>query len=416
MNKILLGNFPYFSQHVTANKQDDPAFKVSFVHGFNFAALDPRILYPQLAGSLFQAILVHDVIAIDLQEVDYLVRIFGFADALKLLQSGCIEIINDGGFTSALRQIGKTFEVIFVTDGSGDAPPASLTRFEKKLRRGFASDSVAVNSLLLQIEQHQKIVVHQDATEALQKEIDYDLRNQNLTTAQRISSKERTEILPTDVYKILRLLFINKSLYLSSLIGALSLKVDGAIEPVLNEKLSPVFRSGHNPDATSLFYKILQEKRIPDLVQLYWKGIITIEQVLALRDDVHGQRFRDWFLSTLYDPQIVREILLSRGAPKAPLTTFLRFIVPNAIGIANTGLGIAASALDSFLVEKILGGWHPNIFLDDVLRLEIDSCLRRHEITTRRASIKARFPNVGRNDPCPCHSGKKFKRCCGNML
>ncbi len=23
-------------------------------------------------------------------------------------------------------------------------------------------------------------------------------------------------------------------------------------------------------------------------------------------------------------------------------------------------------------------------------------------------------PKVGRNDPCPCGSGKKFKKCCGN--
>ncbi len=22
---------------------------------------------------------------------------------------------------------------------------------------------------------------------------------------------------------------------------------------------------------------------------------------------------------------------------------------------------------------------------------------------------------VGRNDPCPCHSGQKFKKCCGNL-
>lgn len=24
-------------------------------------------------------------------------------------------------------------------------------------------------------------------------------------------------------------------------------------------------------------------------------------------------------------------------------------------------------------------------------------------------------PKVGRNDPCPCGSGKKFKRCCGDV-
>ena len=28
------------------------------------------------------------------------------------------------------------------------------------------------------------------------------------------------------------------------------------------------------------------------------------------------------------------------------------------------------------------------------------------------------FPamNVGRNDPCPCGSGKKYKKCCGKMV
>lgn len=28
--------------------------------------------------------------------------------------------------------------------------------------------------------------------------------------------------------------------------------------------------------------------------------------------------------------------------------------------------------------------------------------------------LKRSAPKVGRNDPCPCGSGKKFKKCCGN--
>jgi preprotein translocase subunit SecA len=28
-------------------------------------------------------------------------------------------------------------------------------------------------------------------------------------------------------------------------------------------------------------------------------------------------------------------------------------------------------------------------------------------------TIKREMPKVGRNDPCPCGSGKKFKQCCG---
>jgi uncharacterized protein len=29
------------------------------------------------------------------------------------------------------------------------------------------------------------------------------------------------------------------------------------------------------------------------------------------------------------------------------------------------------------------------------------------------ATIQRTEPKVGRNDPCPCGSGKKFKKCCG---
>jgi uncharacterized protein len=29
------------------------------------------------------------------------------------------------------------------------------------------------------------------------------------------------------------------------------------------------------------------------------------------------------------------------------------------------------------------------------------------------ATVRRMMPKVGRNDPCPCGSGKKFKQCCG---
>jgi len=34
-------------------------------------------------------------------------------------------------------------------------------------------------------------------------------------------------------------------------------------------------------------------------------------------------------------------------------------------------------------------------------------------VRTGPAPVKATTPKVGRNDPCPCGSGKKFKHCCG---
>jgi preprotein translocase subunit SecA len=29
--------------------------------------------------------------------------------------------------------------------------------------------------------------------------------------------------------------------------------------------------------------------------------------------------------------------------------------------------------------------------------------------------LRREVPKVGRNDPCPCGSGKKYKNCCGRM-
>jgi uncharacterized protein YecA (UPF0149 family) len=31
----------------------------------------------------------------------------------------------------------------------------------------------------------------------------------------------------------------------------------------------------------------------------------------------------------------------------------------------------------------------------------------------RRSRTVVRDPKIGRNDPCPCGSGKKYKKCCG---
>ncbi len=32
---------------------------------------------------------------------------------------------------------------------------------------------------------------------------------------------------------------------------------------------------------------------------------------------------------------------------------------------------------------------------------------------SRVATIKRETPKAGRNDPCPCGSGEKYKKCCG---
>ena len=42
-----------------------------------------------------------------------------------------------------------------------------------------------------------------------------------------------------------------------------------------------------------------------------------------------------------------------------------------------------------------------------------DYILSRGEDTPVNQTVKRATEKIGRNDPCPCGSGKKYKKCCG---
>jgi uncharacterized protein YecA (UPF0149 family) len=42
-----------------------------------------------------------------------------------------------------------------------------------------------------------------------------------------------------------------------------------------------------------------------------------------------------------------------------------------------------------------------------------DYIMSRGEQTTETSTVKRDTKKVGRNDPCPCGSRKKYKKCCG---
>ena len=77
---------------------------------------------------------------------------------------------------------------------------------------------------------------------------------------------------------------------------------------------------------------------------------------------------------------------------------------------------MTASAFDSYILDKVSKGWHPNFFLDDGLKKLIDGSVEEYNKQKRVALLQQRFKGVGRNDPCPCGSGKKFKKCHGKDL
>ncbi len=46
-------------------------------------------------------------------------------------------------------------------------------------------------------------------------------------------------------------------------------------------------------------------------------------------------------------------------------------------------------------------------------RLFDDLAIERRLAASASSTYIRPTPKVGRNDPCPCGSGKKFKKCCG---
>ena len=42
-----------------------------------------------------------------------------------------------------------------------------------------------------------------------------------------------------------------------------------------------------------------------------------------------------------------------------------------------------------------------------------DSAEAVAEAETKVKTVVREAPKIGRNDPCPCGSGKKYKKCCG---
>jgi SEC-C motif-containing protein len=69
-------------------------------------------------------------------------------------------------------------------------------------------------------------------------------------------------------------------------------------------------------------------------------------------------------------------------------------------------------------------------FVEFVARYSMDGTIQAHHERSRFRKVRGRWmyvdgqmgkaapvvregPRIGRNDPCPCGSGKKYKKCCG---
>lgn len=403
MNKIFLNNFPLVNQKITAATSDGN--EVSILVGFDIPKTVLEIR-KQVVQNVFNCLLAHDRISISAINLVFIVEAFGFSDTIELLKNDYLELLDDSGtmYSVLKNKSQKKFETgaVFQND--------AISWLEKRLPE-YKPSSNQISLTLLEVEKRLIKLDHDELSKKVLNEVAYDLKNKNLTEHLSIKSKNRDEVENTDILKILRLLQINSGLVYASEIQTDNLFTDGAIKSILNAKVSPIVNDSLK-DSIGLINDITSKKGIPDLSDLYLNKIISIHDFISIVENSNGTKFRKWLVSQEYNHNAaINQLMKERPSLDGPLAKGLKFIITNAVGLINPIAGLGASAVESFLLNKFLEGWHPNLFLDNILMRQIDKRIEEDVKLKRAESLKKRFPKVGRNDPCPCGSNKKFKHC-----
>jgi hypothetical protein len=107
---------------------------------------------------------------------------------------------------------------------------------------------------------------------------------------------------------------------------------------------------------------------MPTVAEQVNSGARSFQEFLLLLDK--SAKFKEWLKSTNPDEGLTREYLhavSSQDWIQTPKAKGMRYLVTLALDSTNPIAGFAAGFADNFLVEKILGGWRPNHFIEQRL-------------------------------------------------
>ncbi|MGX9272110.1 hypothetical protein ACWXWK_03130 [Pantoea ananatis] len=132
-------------------------------------------------------------------------------------------------------------------------------------------------------------------------------------------------------------------------------------------------RAKLNQKGLNSFYEIALDG-CPNISAVLNSGNRTFEEFLELL--TRAKKFKKWLkgkspdqvLLSNYIDDITSKGWLSDGPGKA-----LRYLTSTALGFAGPLTGIAASAFDTFFLDKMCGGWKPNQFISEKLRPFVDN-------------------------------------------
>lgn len=420
--KILLSNYPRIYEKTLFEKIGGKD-RVDILCGYDIH-VDPHQVTLQIANDLITAILTYDNVYIEGAHIWDVLQVFGFINLGELLRDDILHFIPDNTLNPVMkRESDMIWRPDFFSYSSGKANKEGeivfkasqlewcsieTTFFDKGIR---GEESQA----FLYLVDEKKHIIDQDRIRQLSiAETFNDLSNVQFVTANSILRTNQEGLTEFHQLNILRLHELNTVAVTAGLLEADALKTDGKIGELMNQKCASVFANKPSDGITSI-QSILQKKGLPDLGELFLNKVIDLNDILKLRNSLQGKLFRYWAMKDRYEEaQMQMDIMNSvHSVLGSKLSSAIRFVACSAVGLFSTVTGIAAAAFDSVILNRVAQGWHPNFFLDDKVKDTIDECIKNKEQEEKEALLRERFKGVGRNDPCPCGSGKKFKHCHG---
>lgn len=127
-------------------------------------------------------------------------------------------------------------------------------------------------------------------------------------------------------------------------------------------------RAGLNAAAIDQFTEILLPDT-PSVTEVINTGEKSFDEFLLLLD--RADRFKQWLQKVNPDEGLVRTYMRDVSSEpwiqKLPAKS-LRYVITTALEKVNPVAGVVASVVDNFILEKLLGGWRPNHFVETRLQ------------------------------------------------
>ncbi len=424
-SKILLSNYPRFRENVPFRKVGSDEI-LDILYGYDIK-VDVHQVTLQIINDLLTAILTYDHVYIEGHHIWDVLSVFGSVNLEKLLRGGILHFIPDNKLSPVMmkRKDGVWRPDFFgyasgVYDDNGNLIFKAAQQEWGSIETTFYDKGIKgqdAQAFLYLVDEHKKVVDQEQVRELALKETFDDLRNELFVTENSIMRTNNLGQMEFHQLNILRLHELNTVAVIAGLLGADAVKTDGQISELMTRKCASVFSEKMKDGVTSV-QSIFRKKGFPDFGELFANNVIDLEDILKLRNSLQGKIFRSWAVHDDYDEtQMQMDIMNSvHSLLGSKISGAIRFVTCNAIGLISSVTGVAVSAFDSFILNKVVQGWHPNFFLDDKVKERIDKCIKEKEQEEKEALLRERFKGVGRNEPCPCGSGKKFKRCHGKDL